>query len=113
MVEGWLQGAGGTSGGDYLVKIKSEGVDKWIYADTDTSGEWVVFGSGGEGACGASKVRADWIKGGIEDPCDANSNQLILFWSGFPFWPNQTVMRKNCKRLLQRLAEQRKREEKK
>lgn len=31
------------------------------------------------GSVGGSKVRADWIKGGIEDTCEANSNQLILF----------------------------------
>lgn len=103
-------GVGGSEG-DYLVKIKSEGVGKWIYADTDTSGEWVVFGRDGEGVCvcvAGSKVRADWIKGGIGDTCDANSNQLILFWSGFSFWPNKTVMRKNCKRFLQRLVERQK-----
>lgn len=40
------------------------------------SGVWKRWGN----VCGGgSKVRADWIKGGIGDTCDANSNQLILF----------------------------------
>lgn len=36
---------------------------------------------------GGSKVRADWIRGGIGGRCDAASNRLIFCWSDFDFDP--------------------------
>lgn len=46
---------------------------------TPVRNKWCLEELGRVRACRGSKVRADWIKGGIKDTCDANSNQLILF----------------------------------
>lgn len=48
-----------------------------------------------------SKVKADWIKGGIGDSCDAAFNQLILLRSDFDF-DLQNMMTKNWQHLFQR-----------
>lgn len=100
-------GGRGASEGDYLVKIKSEGVGKWIYADTDTSGGWVVFGRDGGDRGGA---RLELI--GSRVASETLVMQTLISWFcfdlAFHFDPTRLWWGKIAKRLLQRLAQRQK-----
>lgn len=91
------------SEGDYSEKIKSEGVGKWIYADTDTGGNKCGLEETGKAGKQGEKLIGSRLVS------ETHLMRTLISWFCFDlasiFDPTRTWWGENCKRLLQRLAQ--------